>query len=67
MKVKKEHFWIFRFQSNSDTLDEEHQNRWLIGWSSDDGGTFSEFHPYELFEKKTPEKTVKYIKKKLLK
>ena len=66
VKVKKENFWIFRFQSNSDTLDEESKNRWLIGWSGDDGGTFSEFHPYELFEKKTPEKTVKYIKKKLL-
>ena len=66
VKVKKENYWVFRFKSNSDTLDDEHQNRWLIGWSGDEGGTFSEFDLYELYEKKTPEKTLKYIKKKLL-
>ncbi|MBQ7324241.1 MAG: hypothetical protein IJW98_00705 [Clostridia bacterium] len=66
VKVKKENFWIFRYKSDSDTLSEDLQNQWLIGWSGDDGGTFSQFDLYAPFEKKTPEKTVKYIKKKLL-
>lgn len=66
VKVKKENYWVFRFKSDSDTLDDERQNRWLIGWSGDEGGTFSEFDLYELYEKKTPEKTLKHIKKKLL-
>lgn len=66
VKVKGEHFWIFRFKSDSDTLDDESKNQWLIGWSGDEGGTFSQFDLYAPFEQKTPEKTVKYIKKKLL-
>ena len=47
-------------------LSEEQKNKWLIGWSSNEGGTFSNFDEYEKFDKGTPEKTVKYIKKKLL-
>ncbi len=66
VKVKGEHFWIFRFKSDSHTLDDARKNQWLIGWSGDDGGTFSQFDLYAPFEKKTPEKTVKYIKRKLL-
>ena len=65
-KVKKETFHIFRFQSDSKNLSDDLVGKWLIGWSSDDGGTFSEFDLYEKFEKKTVEKTVKYIRKKLL-
>ena len=65
VKVKKENFHIFRYKSDSDNLAEL-KNQWLIGWSGDQGGTFSNFDRYELYEKKTVEKTVKYIKKKLL-
>ncbi|MBE6639428.1 MAG: hypothetical protein E7616_08290 [Ruminococcaceae bacterium] len=65
-KVKGEQFYIFRYRSDSDTLDEETKNKWLIGWSSNEGGTFSNFDLYAQYEKKTPEKTVKYIKRKLL-
>lgn len=66
VKVKKENFYIFRYKSDSDNLGDELKGQWLIGWSGDDGGTFSQFDRYELYEKKTVEKTVKYIKKKLL-
>ena len=66
-KVKKgETFYIFRFRSNSKNLDEASKNKWLIGWSGSDGSTFSNFDLYESYEQKTPEKTLKYIKKKLL-
>lgn len=63
---KKEVYHIFRFRSNSDTLDDESKGKWLIGWSSDEGGTFSNFDLYETFEQKTLEKTLKNIRKKLL-
>ena len=63
---KKEVYHIFRFRSASNTLDDESKGKWLIGWSSDEGGTFSNFDLYEKFEQKTLEKTLKYIRKKLL-
>jgi hypothetical protein len=66
IKVKKERFFVFKYMSNSDTLDDEHKNVWLIGWSSDDGETFSNFDKLSLFEKKTNQKTLKNIKKRLL-
>ena len=65
-EVKKETFFIFRFRSDSGTLGDDIKGKWLIGWSGNEGGTFSNFDEYEKFEKETPEKTVKYIKKKLL-
>jgi hypothetical protein len=37
----------------------------LIGWSNDEGGTFSNFDLYEDFEGPTLEKTLKKIKKLL--
>jgi len=64
--LKKEVYHVFRFRSDSDTLDEEMKNRWLIGWSSEDGGTFSNFDAYDLYEKESTEATLKNIKKKLL-
>lgn len=63
---KKGEYYIFRYTSNSDTLSDDLKGRWLIGWSNDDGGTFSNFDLYEKYEKKTPEKTLRQIKKKLL-
>ena len=63
---KKEVYHIFRFKSNSDNLEEARKGVWLIGWSSEEGGTFSEFDLYADFEQKTVEKTLKYIKRKLL-
>lgn len=66
-KVKKEMFYIFKFHSDSDCLAEENKNKWLIGWSGNEGGTFSNFDHFEDYEQKTLEKTVKHIVKKLIK
>lgn len=63
---KKEVFHVFKFRSDSDTLDEELKGKWLIGWSSNEGGTFSNFDEYARFEMHTTEATLKNIKKKLL-
>jgi hypothetical protein len=63
---KKGIFYIFRFRSNSENLDEESRGRWLIGWSGSKGGTFSNFDLYENYKQITTDKTLKYIKKNLL-
>ncbi len=63
---KKEEYHIFRFKSHSDNLEDARKGQWLIGWASEEGGTFSEFDLYADFEQKTVEKTLKYIKRKLL-
>lgn len=65
VEVKKQPYYVFKYKSDSDNLSDELKNRWLVGWSSDDGGTFSHFTPLDECEKKTPEKTLKYIKKSL--
>ncbi|MCI8596133.1 MAG: hypothetical protein HFE35_04890 [Clostridia bacterium] len=66
VKAHRSVYYVFRFKSDSDNLSDECKNEWLIGWSNADGGTFSNFDRLSLFEQKTPEKTLKYIKKKLL-
>ena len=63
---KKEEYYIFRYMSDSDNLEDDRKNQWLIGWSNDEGGTFSDFDLYSVFEKETIEKTLKNIKKRLL-
>lgn len=65
-EIKKEEYHIFKYKSDSDKLSDDLKGIWLIGWANDEGGTFSNFDEYEKFEKDTPEKTVKYIRKKLL-
>lgn len=63
---KKEVFHVFKYRSDSDTLEDELKNKWLIGWSSDEGGTFSNFDKYADYAKSTKAATLKNIKKKLL-
>ncbi len=63
---KKETYYIYKYMSDSDCLSDDIKNKWLIGWSSEDGGTFSNFDLLSDYEQKTAEKTVKYIAKKLL-
>lgn len=63
---KKEVYYVFKYRSDSTTLGEELQGKWLIGWSSDDGGTFSNFDEFEKFDMGSTEKTLKNIKKKLI-
>lgn len=65
-KKKGEVFRVFRYRSDSDNLGDDLEGVWLIGWSGSDGGTFSNFDRYADYEQKTPEKTVKYIRHKLL-
>ena len=65
-KKKGETFHVFRYKSDSDNLGDDLKGVWLIGWSGNDGGTFSNFDKYADYEKKTLEKTVKYIRRKLL-
>lgn len=67
IRVKRELYHVFKFKSNSENLSEDLQNEYLIGWSGDCGGTFSNFDKLSDYEKKTPQKTLKYIAKKLLK
>ncbi len=66
-KVKKRGtYYIFRYRSDSENLDEETRGQWLIGWSESKGGTFSNFDLYSNYKQITNDKTVKYIKKNLL-
>ena len=64
--LKKEVYHIFRFRSDSDTLNDDCRGKWLIGWSNAEGGTFSNFDLYDDYAKATPEATVKHIRKKLI-
>ena len=64
--VKKYPFHIFRYRSDSEALPEEKRGKWLIGWSSLEIGTFSPYEEYEKYEKKTVEKTLAYIARKLI-
>lgn len=63
---KKEEYFVFKYRSDSENLGEELKNKWLIGWSSEDGGTFSNFDLLSDYEKESVDKTLKNIKKKLI-
>ena len=63
---KKEVYHVFRYRSESNTLSDDLKGKWLIGWSSADGGTFSNFDEFEKFDLGSTEKTLKNIKKKLI-
>ncbi len=64
--IKGETYHVFRFKSVSDTLSEDRKGRWLLGWSNDEGGTFSNFDIYDEYDGGTVGKTLKNIKRKLL-
>ena len=64
--VENETYYVFKYKSDSDNLAEL-KNEWLIGWSSGEGGAFSNFDKLCDYEKDTPEKTLENIAKKLLK
>lgn len=63
---RKDVYYVFKYRSNSDTLGDNLKGKWLIGWSSEDGGTFSNFDEYAVYEKRTVDATLKNIKKKLI-
>ena len=58
---RKDVYYVFKYKSNSETLDEERRGKWLIGWSSEDGGTFSNFDLLCDYEKPTASKTLESI------
>ena len=59
-------YYIFRFRSDSENLNDELRGEWLIGWSGPHGSTFSNFDAYNDYAQESTEKTLKHIKKKLL-
>lgn len=59
----KDEYYVFRYRSDSENLGDELKGKWLIGWSSENGETFSNFDLLEKYEKGSPEKTLKNIKK----
>ncbi len=63
---RKDIYYVFKYISDSGTLDDEHRGKWLIGWSSEDGGTFSNFDLLSDYEKPTVSKTLENIKKRLI-
>ena len=63
---KKDVYHVFKYRSDSDNLGEDLKNKWLIGWSNEDGGTFSQFDEYARFEKATVKATLNNIKRKLI-
>lgn len=63
---KKDVYHIFKFRSASETLGEDLKDKWLIGWASKDGGTFSNFDELDKFDLGDTDKTLKNIKKKLI-
>lgn len=63
---KKDVYHVFKYRSDSDNLGEDRKNKWLIGWSGEEGGTFSQFDEYARFEKETVKATLKNIKRKLI-
>lgn len=66
-RIPEETYYIFRFRSDSDTLDDERKGVWLVGWSSGSGESFSSFDKLSDCERETPEKTAAYVKKHLIK
>ena len=58
---KKEVYYIFKYRSDSENLDEASKNKWLLGWASEEGGTFSEFEEFARFEAPTLKATLKNI------
>ena len=54
--------YVYLFKSGSDTLTEDLKGQWLIGWSDDENGAFSEFRTFASCDRGTPEKTAEYIK-----
>jgi len=59
-------YYVFKYKSDSNNLDEANKNVWLIGWSSKRGGTFSHFSKLSDYEQKNLKKTLKIIKKKVI-
>ena len=67
VEVKKDTYYIFKYKSNSDNLSDDLLNKWLLGWSSAKGVTFSNFELFSDYEGKDLKKTLKKVTKTLKK
>ena len=47
---KRDTLYIFKFRSDSDTLDDENKNQWLVGWHSSKNYSFSHFDRLSAFQ-----------------
>mgnify|MGYP004652538721 CR=1 FL=1 len=65
--VKKRDYYIYKFMTNSENLESDRRNVWLVGWGNAQGGTFSNFDKLSDFECNRKEKTLKLIKKSIIK
>ncbi len=65
-KKKKETYYIFKYRTFSNNLDDSLKGEWLVGWTHDTGFAFSEFEKLSSFEKATLDKTLKSIARKCL-
>ncbi len=63
---QKEVFHVFKYRSDSETLDDEKRNHWLIGWSSNEGGTFSTFDAFAPFAEMPMKTALKKIRKQII-
>ncbi len=62
----REVFHVFKYRSDSGNLDEALRGKWLIGWSSNQGGTFSNFDLFAPYENETTQRALKLIQKRLI-
>lgn len=60
---QKDAFHIFKFRSHSDTLEDGIKGKWLVGWSTLNGRSFSHFDELSAFQGATTAETLKAIKK----
>lgn len=65
-KVDDEDFYLFKYISDSKNLGDDLINKYLIGWYGSESGSFSNFDKFEDYEKKTMDKTIKNIVKKII-
>ena len=63
---RKDVYYVFKYRSDSDNLSDDLKNEWLIGWSCDNGGTFSNFDKLSSVDKGSVQKTLKFIKKNII-
>ncbi len=57
--------YVFRFRSEKNIPGHGNAGEWMIGWARLNKNAFSQYDLYKNYEQKTPEKTLRYIKKKL--
>ena len=60
---KKDAIHVFKFRSHSDTLEDAIKGKWLVGWSTAKGSSFSHFDELAALQGATTTETLNAIKK----